>query len=106
VVVAQRFRCDAILCLRRIFTERFDDRVLAPWARRTARLDYVVHHLGHALGGRPAACFAQRLLLPVSNDTLLRVVRRRGRPAFAPPSVIGIDDWAWRRNQRYNYLRP
>jgi DNA modification methylase len=31
-------------------------------------------------GGRPAASFARRLMLLVSNDTLLRVVRRRGCP--------------------------
>jgi transposase len=104
VVVARRFRCVADLCDRRIFTERFEDGVLAPWARRTSRLDYVVHHLGLALGGRPAASFARRLMLPVSNDTLLRVVRRRGCPAFTPPTVIGIDDWAWRRNQRYGTI--
>jgi len=103
-VVARRFRCDAVLCDRLIFTERFDDGALAPWARRTARLDFVVHHLGLALGGRPAASFARRLMLPVSNDTLLRVVRRRGCPPFAAPSVIGIDDWAWRRNQRYGTI--
>jgi hypothetical protein len=42
--------------------------------------------------------------MPVSNDTLLRVVRRRGSPSFAPPAIIGIDDWAWRRNQRYGTL--
>ena len=24
--------------------------------------------------------------------------------AFAPPTVVGIDDWAWRRNQRYGTL--
>ena len=104
VVVARRFRCVTVLCGRRIFTERFDDGALAPWARRTARLDLVVHHLGLALGGRPAASFARRLMLPVSNDTLLRVVRRRGCPPFAAPSVIGIDDWAWRRNQRYGTI--
>ena len=104
VVVARRFRCGADLCGRHIFTERFDGGVLAPWARRTTRLDYVVHHLGLALGGRPAASFAQRLMLPVSNDTLLRVVRRRGSPSFAPPTVVGIDDWAWRRNQRYGTI--
>ena len=104
LVMARRFFCDAVLCGRRIFTERFDRDLLAPWARRTARLDYIVHHLGLALGGRPAASFARRLALPISNDTLLRVVRRRGSPRFVPPTVIGIDDWAWRRNQRYGTI--
>jgi hypothetical protein len=89
MVVARRFHRDAVLCGRRIFAERFDHDVLAPWARRTARLDHIVHHLGLALGGRPAASFARRLMLPVSNDTLLRVVRRRGSPRFVPPTVIG-----------------
>jgi transposase len=101
LVIARRFRCDAVLCGRQIFTERFAEEVLAPSARRTARLDDIVHHLGLALGGRPAAGFAKRLMLPVSKDTLLRVVRRRSRPPADPLRVIGIDDWAWRRNHRY-----
>jgi len=103
-VIARRFRCDAVLCGRQIFTERFAESVLAPSARRTARLDGIIHHLGLALGGRPAACFAKRLMLPVSNDTLLRVVRRRARLPSDPLKVIGIDDWAWRRNYRYGSI--
>ncbi len=104
IVVARRFRCDGVLCGQRIFTERFDKDVLTPRARRTARLEQIVYHLGLALGGRPAASFAGRLMVPVSNDTLLRAVRRRGTPRFVPPTVIGIDDWAWRRNQRYGTI--
>ena len=104
IVAARRFRCDAVLCRRRIFAERFGDAVLAPSARRTARLDFVVHHLGLALGGRPAASFARRLMVPVSNDTLLRVVRRRCRPPSNRLNVIGIDDWAWRRNHSYGTI--
>jgi transposase len=104
VVIARRFRCDAVLCRRQIFTERFADGVVAPSARRTARLDCIVHHLGLALGGRPAAMFAKRLMLPVSNDTLLRVVRRRTRLPAEPLRVVGIDDWAWRRNRRYGSI--
>jgi transposase len=101
LLIARRFRCDAVLCGRQIFTERFAAGVLATSARRTARLASIVHHLGLALGGRPAAGFAKRLMLPVSKDTLLRVVRRRSRPPADPLRVIGIDDRAWRRNHRY-----
>ena len=60
-VVTRRFCCNAAHCQRRIFAERFDETVLLERSRRTRRLDYVVHHLGLALGGRPAASFAKRL---------------------------------------------
>jgi hypothetical protein len=91
-VMVRRFRCDGVLCGRRIFAERFGDEVLAPRSRRTGRLEQIVHHLGLALGGRPAASMAHRLMLPVSNDTLLRVVRRRAREPTETLTVIGIDD--------------
>src|SRR3984957_19823090 len=104
VVIARRFRCEAVLCGQQIFAERFATNVLAPSARRTGRLDCIVHHLGLALGGRPAASFARRLMLPVSNDTLLRVVRRRSCLRTEPLTVAGIDDWAFRKNHRYGTI--
>jgi len=100
----RRFRCRDGGCPRRIFAERLDDGLAQPWARRSTRLQKIVHYVALMLGGRPGQNLAQRLLLPVSNDTLLRTVRRRGTPRMLPPTVIGIDDWAWRRNQRYGTI--
>jgi len=103
-VAVRRFRCADPGCRRRIFAEQLGSTVAGRSARRTFRLEAIVHHLGIALGGRPAATLARRLMLPVSKDTLLRVVRRHAARDSSPLCVIGIDDWAWKRGQRYGTI--
>jgi transposase len=78
--------------------------IARPFDRRTSRLESIVQHLGLALGGRPGQSFARLLLLPVSNDTLLRVVRRRAVRPNEALRVVGIDDWAWKRGHRYGAI--
>lgn len=104
VLLVRRFRCRAMHCPARIFAERFPSHVTRPYARRTSRLQGLVRHLGLALGGRPAQALAGRLLLPVSKDTFLRSVRAATEEPAGSPRVVGIDDWAWRKGQRYGTL--
>jgi transposase len=103
-VTVRRFRCSDRAYPRHTFVERLDGRIAPGWARRTARLEDLVHRLGIVLGGRPAASLARRLMLPVSKDTLLRVVRRRVAATEPGARIIGIDEWAWRRGQRYGTI--
>jgi transposase len=104
-VQVRRFRCRNAGCARKIFGEALNTDIAPKAARRTSRLEAIVHHIGIALGGRPAASLARRLMLPVSRDTLLRVVRRRAMPSgTAPICIVGIDDFAWKRGQRYGTI--
>lgn len=48
-------------------------------------------NLGLALGGRPTANFARRLMVPAGRDTMLRTVRRRTVRPVEHPRVIGIN---------------
>ena len=96
----RRLFCDNASCKRRIFAERVPD-VAAPWARKTTRLAERLTALGLALGGSAGARLGQRVGLMASRNTLLRLVRRAPLPSLATPSVLGVDDWAFRKQHNY-----
>lgn len=96
----RRFRCSEPDCPRRIFTERLPSLV-EPYARKTTRLHEVLRLVGFALGGEAGARLVNRLGMPASPSTLLRCVRGAMIPAHPSPRVVGVDDFALRRANRY-----
>ena len=91
------------LCPRRTFSDQIGS-IARPFARRTSRVGEIVSHLGHATGGRPAERLLHRLGLGVSDDTVLRQLKNRAQDTAEPPTVIGIDDWSWRKSQTYGTI--
>lgn len=100
VVRARHFRCRNSDCPRQIFSERLVGTA-AGYARRTERLTDMLLGIACELGGEAGSRTAAYTGVDVSDDTLLDILRATPLPERTTPSVLGVDDWSWKRGARF-----
>ncbi|GAA3834187.1 hypothetical protein GCM10022403_078820 [Streptomyces coacervatus] len=98
----RRFFCDNSECPKKTFAEQVDGLTFR-YGRRTVPIQKVMERLALALGGRAGERLAMHLFVPVSDSTLLRLIRRLELPVIGEVEVLGVDEFAFRR---VIYSRP
>src|SRR5690606_29786732 len=99
----KRFFCQNRDCSKRTFVEQFPE-VVGRYARKTLR----VVHKQQYLGVNVCAHVGEKLLelerIGASDTTLNRLVCQLPEPAQESIHVLGVDNWAKRKGQRYGTI--
>ncbi len=86
----RRFVCEEDSCERTTFAEQVPG-LTRRFVRRTERLRSTLVSVGLALAGRAGARMTDAFNVPVSRNTLLRLIASLPDPATAGPRVVGVD---------------
>jgi transposase len=99
----RRFRCRIRDCPRLTFAETLP--LVSPrYGRQTSRLSETIRLIGYVLGGEAGARLSERLGMKTSPDTVLRRLKLGPSVPVQGAKAVGVDDWAWRKGQRYGTI--
>jgi transposase len=99
----RKWICREASCSQHIFAERFPE-VVQRYARMTDRLIKALQSLGVTTNGADAARIASSLGIPTTAKTIIRRVLQLPLPSEGEVAKVGIDEWAWKKGQRYGTI--
>jgi transposase len=102
-LLVRKWICAEASCSRHIFAERFPELVQR-YARMTNRLITALQAVGVIANGVDAAQIASSFGVPTTAKTIIRRVLQLPLPSEGEVAKVGIDEWAWKKGQRYGTI--
>lgn len=102
-LTVKRFFCRTATCPKRTFAELFPN-FLACYARCTQRVIEKQQSIGANVCSRVVEPLLRSLQIGISNTTVDRLVRALPELETRSVQILGIDDWAKRKGQRYGTI--
>ena len=102
-LLVRKWICAEASCSRHIFAERFP-QLVQRYARMTDRLIKALQSTGVITNGADAAQIASSFGVPTTAKTIIRRVLQLPLPGEGEVAKVGIDEWAWKKGQRYGTI--
>jgi transposase len=102
-LLVRKWICPEALCSRHIFAECFPE-VVQRYARMTDRLIKALQAVGAITNGADAAQIASSFGVHTTAKTIIRRVLQLPLPSEGSVHKVGIDEWAWKKGQRYGTI--
>lgn len=100
----RKFFCRNEKCKQSIFAERLGPSLPA-YQRRTQRLNCALIQICHSCTAESGARLARFLGMPISPDTMIRLLLEKNPGRFSGSvRVLGVDDWAFKKGCHYGTI--
>lgn len=96
IIYTHKFKCKNSECKVKVFCQQFDG-FLTKNQRKTGRLIKYLYDIAFANSGEGGSRICCKNNIPVSGDTLIRMVKL-WNPSKVQATKVGVDDWAYKKN--------